>query len=415
MSINHLFESALHIEKPWYIKNIEFNEEERKLNIYIDFIKGSTFFYENTEKEIKGKFKAYDTTNKKWRHLNFFQYECYLHARVPRIKLKDESVRLITTPWEGKSKGFTLLFEALILQLVSNMTVFKVSKIINVSDDKLWRMLEKYIDISLLKRNLEDVKSIGIDETSRKKGHNYITLFVDLEKRKSIFITEGKDSKTVVKFKEDFENHKGDINRIKDVSCDMSPAFIKGVKENLPNAEITFDKFHIIKIINEAVDQVRRTEIKVESILKTNRYVLLKNRENLTSKEKGKLEKLLLSKLNLKTLRAYHIRETFQEIYKADTKENFLLLLKKWYFWATHSRLEPIKKVAYTIKKHWDGVIKWKESMINNGILEGLNSVIQAAKSKARGYKTIKNLKIIAYLLTGDFDLSTINKFYLPI
>ena len=415
MSINHLFESALHIEKPWYIKNIEFNEEERKLNIYIDFIKGSTFFYENTEKEIKGKFKAYDTTNKKWRHLNFFQYECYLHARVPRIKLKDESVRLITTPWEGKSKGFTLLFEALILQLVSNMTVFKVSKIINVSDDKLWRMLEKYIDISLLKRNLEDVKSIGIDETSRKKGHNYITLFVDLEKRKSIFITEGKDSKTVVKFKEDFENHKGDINRIKDVSCDMSPAFIKGVKENLPNAEITFDKFHIIKIINEAVDQVRRSEIKVESILKTNRYVLLKNRENLTSKEKGKLEKLLLSKLNLKTLRAYHIRETFQEIYKADTKENFLLLLKKWYFWATHSRLEPIKKVAYTIKKHWDGVIKWKESMINNGILEGLNSVIQAAKSKARGYKTIKNLKIIAYLLTGDFDLSTINKFYLPI
>ena len=415
MSINHLFESALHIEKPWYIKNIEFNEEERKLNIYIDFIKGSTFFYENTEKEIKGKFKAYDTTNKKWRHLNFFQYECYLHARVPRIKLKDESVRLITTPWEGKSKGFTLLFEALILQLVSNMTVFKVSKIINVSDDKLWRMLEKYIDISLLKRNLEDVKSIGIDETSRKKGHNYITLFVDLEKRKSIFIAEGKDSKTVVKFKEDFENHKGDINRIKDVSCDMSPAFIKGVKENLPNAEITFDKFHIIKIINEAVDQVRRSEIKVESILKTNRYVLLKNRENLTSKEKGKLEKLLLSKLNLKTLRAYHIRETFQEIYKADTKENFLLLLKKWYFWATHSRLEPIKKVAYTIKKHWDGVIKWKESMINNGILEGLNSVIQAAKSKARGYKTIKNLKIIAYLLTGDFDLSTINKFYLPI
>jgi len=410
-----LFEIALHVEKPWYIKNINFNEEEKRLDIYIDFKKGSAFFYEDTEKKIKGEFKAYDTTDKAWRHLNFFQYECYLHARVPRIQLIDNSVKLITTPWEGKSKGFTLLFEALILQLVSNMTVFKVSKIINVSDDKLWRMLDKYIDISLLKRNLEDVKAIGIDETSRKKGHNYITLFVDLEKRKSIFITEGKNSKTVAKFKEDFEKHKGDVKRIKNVSCDMSPAFIKGVKENLPNADITFDKFHIIKIINEAVDKVRRSEIKIESILKTNRYVLLKNRENLTIKEREKLEKLLLSKLNLKTLRAYHIRETFQEIYKADTKEEFLLLLKKWYFWATHSRLEPIKKAAYTIKKHWDGVVKWKESLINNGILEGLNSVIQAAKSKARGYKTIKNLKIIAYLLTGDFDFSTINKFYLPI
>jgi transposase len=415
MKNKKLFELALHIESPWYIKEINFKEEEKTLDICIDFKKGSTFFYEDIAKEIKGDFKAYDTTNKKWRHLNFFQYECYIHARVPRIKLDNNSVKLIKTPWEGKSKGFTLLFEALVLQLVSNMTVFKVSKLINVSDDKLWRLMEKYVDISLLERDLENVKAIGLDETSRKKGHNYITLFVDLDKRKTIFITEGKSNKTIIDFKDDLEKHNGDIRKIKDVSCDMSPAFIKGVKENMPNAEITFDKFHIIKIINKAVDEVRRSEAKLESILKNSRYVVLKNRENLTKTQKSKLEELVLSKLNLKTLRAYHIRETFQDIYKAETKEQFLLLLKKWFFWATHSQLSPIKKAAYTIKKHWDGVVRWKESMINNGILEGLNSIIQAAKSKARGYSTTKNFKIIAYLLTGDLDFSTINKYYLPI
>jgi len=415
MITKKVFELALHIESPWYIKEINFKEEAKTLDIYIDFKKGATFFYEDTDKQIKGDFKAYDTTNKKWRHLNFFQYECYIHARVPRIKLDNNSVKLIKTPWEGKSNGFTLLFEALVLQLVSNMTVFKVSKLINVSDDKLWRLMEKYVDISLLERDLENVKAIGLDETSRKKGHNYITLFVDLDKRKTIFITEGKSNKTIIDFKDDLEKHNGDISKIKDVSCDMSPAFIKGVKENMPNAEITFDKFHIIKIINKAVDEVRRSEAKLESILKNSRYVVLKNRENLTKTQKSKLEELMLSKLNLKTLRAYHIRETFQDIYKAETKEQFLILLKNWFFWATHSQLSPIKKAAYTIKTHWDGVVRWKESMINNGILEGLNSIIQAAKSKARGYSTTKNFKIIAYLLTGDLDFSTINKYYLPI
>jgi len=415
MITKKVFELALHIESPWYIKEINFKEAAKTLDICIDFKKGATFFYEDSDKQIKGDFKAYDTTNKRWRHLNFFQYECYIHARVPRIKLDNNSVKLIKTPWEGESNGFSLLFEALVLQLVSNMTVLKVSKLINVSDDKLWRLLEKYIDISLLKRDLENVKAIGLDETSRKKGHNYITLFVDLEKRKTIFITEGKSSKTIIDFKDDLEKHNGDINKITDVSCDMSPAFIKGVKENMPNAEITFDKFHIMKIINKAVDEVRRSEAKLESILINSRYVVLKNRENLTQKQKSKLEELMLSKLNLKTLRAYHIRETFQDIYKAETSEEFLLLLKKWYFWATHSRLSPIKKAAYTIRKHWDGVIKWKESKINNGILEGLNSIIQAAKSKARGYSTTKNFKMIAYLLTGDLNFSIINKYYLPI
>ena len=428
-----LFQLALNITDPWFISNIQFNIEAKRLDVYIDFKKGSTFSYEyieyktetkketidEKEVEVKTKIeigrenfdnlKAYDTQDKRWRHLNFFEHECYLHARVPRVKLPNQKVKLIKTPWEGQSNGFTLLFEALLLQLCQAMPVNKVAKITNTSDDKLWSMLDRYITNTREYEDFEDIDAIGMDETSRAKGHEYISTFVDLLKRRTIFITEGKDNTTVQRFAEDFKEHSGDIENIKNVSCDMSPAFIKGVKENLPQAEITFDKFHILKIINEAVDKVRKEEVGANKLLKGTKYIWLKNYNNLTEKQKEQLNTLTMSNMNIKTIRAYNIRQSFQDIYQASTQEEFITYLNKWYYWATHSRLEPIVKAAKSVKSHWDGIVKWYESKINNGILEGLNSVIQAAKSKARGYKTFKNYKIIVYLLTGKLDFSLVN------
>ena len=270
-------------------------------------------------------------------------------------------------------------------------------------------MLEKYIGQTREHEDFKEVVSIGLDETSRAKGHEYITLFVDLEERRTIFITEGKDNTAAKRFTEDFEVHKGKVDNIKNVSCDMSPAFIKGVKEYLPKAQITFDKFHVLKIINEAVDKVRKQEVSTNKLLTGTKYIWLKNHKNLAVKQKETLEELSMSKMNIKTMRAYNIRQSFQEIYQATTQEEFLTYLKKWYFWATHSRLAPIIKAAKTIKRHWEGIARWYESKINNGILEGLNSVIQAAKSKARDCKTFKNYKIIVYLLTGKLDFSLVN------
>jgi len=180
----------------------------------------------------------------------------------------------------------------------------------------------------------------------------------------------------------------------------MSPAFIRGITDHLPNAKITFDRFHIMKVLNTAVNQVRKQEVMIQSILKGHKYIFLKNESNLTIKQRQVRQELSISKLNLKSIRALHIRENFQEIYKADSYEQFETLLKKWYFWATHSRIEPIKQAAYTIKNHWDGVLQWKKSLINNGLLEGLNSLIQAAKVKARGFRNTRYFKIIAFCNT---------------
>ena len=411
--MTELFQQALHINAPWLIKSIDFSVDKKRLDIYIDFKKGSTFVDPDATSSSAKMYKAYDTVQKTWQHLNFFEYECHLHARVPRIKRDDGKVRLIPTPWEGKVSGFTLLFEALLMQLCKAMPVHNVSQLTGVSDHKVWRVLDTYIELAKKDEDFSDLSIIGMDETSIAKGHEYITLFVDLVERRTVHISAGKDNKTVIDFAEELEAKQGERKSIKQVSCDMSPAFIKGVKENLPEAEITFDKFHIIKLINEAVDQVRREEGRYTPELKGNRYIFLKNGVNLTEKQKEVKDELSLAKLNLKSIRAMHIREAFQQIYQAESTEKFEGLLNAWYYWATHSQLAPIIKVAKTIKKHWEGILSWKKSQINNGILEGLNSILQAAKRKARGYK-IQHFKTIAYLLTGKLDFSKINSNCLP-
>lgn len=411
-----LFELALNIKDPWYIKDIQFSAENKRLDIHIDFRKGAVFHYESTKENIRGDFKVYDTVDKQWRHLNFFEHECYLHARVPRLDITDAVKRLIDPPWSGLSNGFTMLFEALVLQLASHMPVHTVSRIVSESDYKIWAMLERYVNTALANNDYSDLKTVGMDETSKRKGHDYITLFVDILKKRTIFIAEGNDQCTIKAFVNDLKAHNGNAATITDVSCDMWPAFIRGVEDNLPNAKITFDRFHIMKIIGTAVDTVRKQEACTQyALLKGTKYIFLKNEKNLTNAQRQKRQDLSMSKLNLKSIKALHIRENFQEIYKAPTAELFETMLKKWYFWVTHCRIQPMIEAARTIKAHWEGVVQWKKSRIDNGLLEGLNSLIQAAKAKARGFSTFRYFRTVVFLITGRLDFAQLNNHYLPI
>ncbi len=403
--LEDLFSKALRLQAPWKITKVEFHEGEGVIKVFIDFPRGSVFCCPVCGKEVK----AYDTTEKEWRHLNFFQYACYLKVRVPRIDCPSDGILQIDVPWARDGADFTFLFESFAMILVREMPANKVSQIINVDDNKLWRMMHYYTESARQKEDYSGVKQLGIDETSRAKGHDYISLFVDLAEKRTIFVAEGKGSETITAFAQDFKEHHGNPDDITDVSIDMSPAFIKGVEENLPNAIITFDKYHILKVINAAVDKVRKAESKQQDLLRGQKYIFLKNRQNLTKSQLKALQSIeSMPRLNLKTVRAYHIRENFQEIYKEETKEGFERALKKWYFWASHSRIEEIKEAVKTIRCHWSGVLRWYDSKINNGILEGLNSLVQAAKAKARGYKTFKNFNTIVYMLTGKLDYSKV-------
>ena len=395
-----IFELALGLASPWKVKESIFDPESKRLDILLHFARGSTFTCPDCE---QSGLKAHDTVKKTWRHLNFFQHDAYLTAKVPRIKCKKCGVKLVDIPWARPGSGFTLLFEAMIMTLAKAMPVKTISEFVGEHDTRLWRIIHHYVDQGRDAADYSEVQEVGFDETSSKRGHDYVSLFVDLAGPNILFATPGKDSSTVKRFKEDLIKHGGSEENIKQMCCDMSPAFIKGVEEQFPEAELTFDKFHIVKVVNDAVDKVRREEQKEHPELARSRYAWLKNPQNLTQKQADKLNSLIVKKLNLKTTRAYHIKLNFQEIFNQPL-EAAEPLLKKWFFWATHSRLQPIIDAAYTIKRHWNGVLQWFKSQITNGILEGLNSLIQSAKSRARGYRTNKNLIAMIYLIGGKFD-----------
>ena len=254
--------------------------------------------------------------------------------------------------------------------------------------------------------DFSEVKSVGVDETSRAKGHKYVSVFIDLDKSKVVHVCEGKDASTIESFKGDLEQHNGSSENINNFCCDMSPAFISGIENSFPHASITFDKFHVMKLMNEAIDKVRREEQSDNILLKKTRYLWLKNPENLTIKQNETFGPL--KDLRLKTVRAYNIKLALRDFWNQDphSAEGYL---KRWYFWATHSRLGAVIDCAKTIKQHWNGVTNYINTKISNGILEGTNSLIQAAKDSARGFRSTKNFIITIYLRMGKlkFNLPT--------
>ena len=400
MRDTNLLQLALGLTPPWTVTRSDFDPDAKRLDIQIDFTPGSRFPCPNCG---AADCPAYDTERMTWRHLNFFQYQAYLNARVPRLRCDTCGIRKAHVPWARPDSGFTLLFEALLMTMLSAMPVNSVAKMVGEHDTRLWRVLHHYVDQARARSDASDVTRVAIDETAARRGHDYITLFVDIDQARVLFATEGRDADTVAAFAEDLAAHGGDAEAISEVCIDMSAAFIKGTAEHLPNAAITFDKFHAVKIVNDAVDQVRRTEQKGQSLLRGTRYIWLRNPTNLSDRQRATLDSLPTR--HLKTARAYQIRLAFQDLYHQPSAEAGAGFLKKWYFWATHSRLEPMIEAARTVKRHWDGILRWFDSKIANGLIEGINSLVQAAKAKARGYRSIRNLKAIVYLLAGKLDL----------
>ena len=411
MTQEQLFSAALMVQEPWFVNAVSFDPVKGRLDIDIDFRKGGVFPYESKDEQIVGSFKAYDVVEKTWRHLNFFQYECLLHAKVPRVDIGNGRVRLVSTPWEGKVPGFTLLMEALILELATQMPVHRVGLALGVSDGRIWRLLHRYVEEAVEKQKLEGLTQFGVDETAVLRGHNYVSLIVDLVQRKTVYVTEGKGANVLELFAKELVRRGGEVAKIQTVSQDMSVAFRSGVEANFPDAKIVYDKFHIMKMITEAVDTVRKSEVRANPVLKFSRFALLKNEKNLTVKQKAKLEEIKMKDVELKTARAWRMKVRFQELYALGDLKSFEEGLSEWLSWVQRSQIEAMKDVAKTIKNHIDGILNWMTFKVSNGILEGLNSKFQAAKAKARGYRTLKTIKTVIYLISGKLDFCSLNRF----
>jgi transposase len=395
----NLLQLALGVAPPWSVTRGDFDPAARRLDIHIDFKPGSRFACPACG---AADCPTHDTDETTWRHLNFFQHQAYLHARVPRVRCTACGVKKIAVSWARPGSGFTLLFEALLMAMVTAMPVNAVARLVGEHDTRIWRVIHHYVDEARENTDAAEVKRVAFDETAARRGHDYITLCVDIDAARVLYATPGKGADTIAAFADDLAKHGGDPQAITEVCIDMSPAFIKGVAENLPEAAVTFDKFHAVKIVNDAVDKVRRAEQKTQSLLRGTRYIWLRNPSGLTDHQRETLA--ALPTRHLKTARAYQIRLAFQDLYQQPTIEAAEAYLKKWYFWATHSRIDPIIAAARTVKNHQHGILRWFESHIANGLLEGINSLVQAAKAKARGYRSTRNLQAIVYLIAGKLN-----------
>lgn len=400
-------ENVFHIPEPWYIDRCQFDDKLKKLDVYLKFRKEAMFACSGCGAEAQ-LVKDIANHDQVWRHLNFAEYPIYIHAEHPRTTCSEcNRILRVNVPWAIKPRaGFTMHFDAWIMAMAKEMTMSAISRFVNETDKRLWRILHYYVDNAIAVKDLSHVTAISTDETSAKRGHDYITIFMDPKKRNVIHVTKGKDAEVWKECKEHLEAHGGNAEKVTEVCMDMSPAFIKGATENFPNASITFDKFHVIKSANEAVDDVRRNESKRTNELKNTRYIWLKNENNLTKAQRETLDKL--KDCELDTAKAYRMRLVLQEIYRYPASIA-PYVMNDWISWAVRSHLEPMVNVAKMLKSHYDGVIRWFTSNLNNGLLEGINSLFQAAKRKARGYRSHKNMIAIVYLLAGKLDFSVKN------
>ena len=402
MDTNLLFTAALGLQPPWEVKSLEFNAGERRLDILVDFQRGASF----PCPECGAPSKAHDTEEKTWRHLDFFQHAAYLTARVPRCHCETHGVKTVEVPWGRKGSGFTLMFEALIMVLVREMPVNAVARLVGEHDTRIWRVLNHHVEEARAKLDFSKVETICVDDKSYRRGHNYLSFFMDLDLRRVMFGTEGRNAATLGAFVEDLKAHGGKAEQIRDVCCDMSPAFIAGIREHLPKAEITLDRFHLMKLMNDALDAVRRSESPATPGLKKTRYHWLRNPGDLTKSQKTRLREL--KRMNLQTVEAYQMKLLLQDFFEQPNRRAGGIFLNDWCALAHSSGIGPLVKLAATFQSHRRGILNWWRSQISNGLIEGINSLIQAAIAKARGYRNSRNLISIAYLIAGKLDFNNV-------
>jgi transposase len=349
-----------------------------------------------------------------WRHLNVFNKECMIVCALPRGRRGDDSkVYRVTPPWEGRSKHFTQEFEAFALTLMREMPVKRAGQILGESDTRMWRMLFAHVKAAHARLSFDNVVWVGGDEMNRRKGHNYLTGFADLLAKRVLFATPGKDASVWEAFAAELLRHNGHPKAIQYVAIDMSPAYIKGVSDNLGNAQVVYDKFHVIQNVVEACDRVRKVESRSNAgkrdLLERTRWMWLKNRVNWTEKEAQKWESMALERCV--TGMAYEMRLVLQGIYQWKDVGETRKLFGNWCAWVQAMReqtgelLEPMARAARMIEGHLAGILAHWTQGLTTAFMEGLNSLFSAVKRKSRGYRSVEYMTSMLYFVAGKLTL----------
>lgn len=395
MDANVLFGKALGLGEGWKVVESEMDVEGRQLKLRLDFAKGLQFACP----ECGEYCPVHDTVEKRWRHLDFWQHRTELVARVPRVECSEHGVLLTRVPWARPGSGFTLMMEAVVLLLCQEMPVATAAAYLGETDQKLWRVLSHYVSKAHAAKDWSAVRRVMIDETSTKKGHHYATNFMDADTRELLFTVEGKDQETLAAFGDEMLRHGAHPGQITALIMDMSTGFVAGAQKYFPAAQVIFDHFHIMQLAGGALDEVRKTLAAAGANLKDSIWAI---RGNEWTRSQQQLEDRRRFVRDYPILgRALSLRDSLQDVLSVGETDG----LQWWCGWAARSRLVPFRKLAKTIKAHWDGILAFMETRLTNAAMEAVNGILQLAKRMARGFRNFHYFRITAYLKAGALQL----------
>ena len=400
-----LYRHLLGVEEPWFVSEVQLDVKEQRVDVWVEHPKGLKW----PCPECGAEGTLHDHAEERvWRHLDSCQFQTFLHGRPPRVVCPEHGVRQVRLPWAEPHARFTLLFERFAIEVLRHTTMQAGRQILRISWDEAWHVMERAVRRGLRRKPERLIAQLGVDEKSAGSGQDYITVICDLERSTVEEVTEGNNCRSLEIYFEGLTDKQRE--GIEAVAMDMAGGYINAVTGSLPEGrdKIVFDRYHIMKLMNEAVDRVRREEHQRligsgSSILAGTKFLWLYAGERLPAKYWEQFS--ILKAAGLKTARAWAIKETLRQLWRYKSRAWAEKFWKRWYFWATHSRLAPVKKIANTLKTNLYGVLTYSKHRITNATTEGINSQIETLRKAACGFRNKQRFRTVILFHLGGLDL----------
>jgi transposase len=387
MKDTDLYQHLLGLRAPWFVSEVELDIKAQRVDVWVDHPQGLK--WPCPECDAEGALHDH-AEERVWRHLDSCQFQTFLHARPPRVNCPEHGVRQVRLPWAEPHARFSLLFERFAIVVLRQTTIQAATQILRISWDEAWHILDCAVERGLSRKPQRIIPQIGVDEKSAGRGQDYVTVVCNLEAGTVEEVTEGSSRQSLNTYFDRLTPEQ--LAGIEAVAMDMSAGYINAVTEKVPDGQdkIVFDRFHPMRLMAEAVDKVRKQEHRTlaangSSVLNGSRYIWLYARENLPFKYWEQFYRLRAC--DLKTGRAWAIKENLRNLWRYRSPTWAERFWKRWYYWATHSRLQPVKKVAQTFRTHLYGIMSYFKHRLTNATTEGINSQIETLWKAACGFR----------------------------
>ncbi len=398
------YEQLLGLAHPWKVESVNLDTEKLKLVIHVIREQGHKAPCPvcNTLCPLKNH-----REERSWRHLDTMQFTTIITARIPRISCPEHGVRSISVPWAEEYSRFTMLFERFAIDVIKGAkNITKACGLLRISWDQIHAIQARAVERGLARRGEEPVVHAGMDEKSFGQGHSYVSLLTDLDRSRVMDVVPDRTQEAAeTLWKTLSEPQRAAVTSI---AMDMWEPFMNAAQSAVPHADIVHDKYHTVTYLTKAVDAVRRQENAIlvkagNDLLKGTRYLWLKDPKHFGKDEQQAFRSFALDQL--KVGKAWSIKEAFHPFWHYSYQGVAKTFFQRWYFWATHSRLQPVIDAAKTLKRHLTGLLAYLKHRITNAVTEGLNSIIQSIKANARGFRNFQNYRIAILFHCGGLNL----------